>query len=90
MKLKSYNDYGKKEKQHILPWVIGEAVLIFLVATASIILYDIYINIDVNQEETYIPEKISKEVNANDETNLSEILESVSKSVVRHIKNNSK
>ena len=44
----------------------------------------------MNQEETYIPEKISKEVNANDETNLSEILESVSKSVVRHIKNNSK
>jgi hypothetical protein len=85
LKLKSYNNYGKKEKQHILPWVIGEAVLIFLVATASIILYDIYINIDASPSVPYVPERISKEVNAENETNLSEILESVSKSVVRNI-----
>lgn len=76
--------YKKKEKKpHILTWVIGEFVLIFVVATIAIILYDIYIHIDATPEESYVPVKIAKEVNTENVTDISEILENASKSVVR-------
>ncbi len=78
--------YRKKEKKaHLLAWVIGEFILIFIIATISIVLYDIYIHIDTSPEESYVPVKITKEVNTEEVDNISETLESVSKSVVRHI-----
>jgi len=88
--LKNYNNYKKKEKTHILTWVIGELIFIFIVATMAIILYDMYINIDVTPEEKYKPEKISKQVNVESTSDVSEILENTSKSVVRNIKNSCK
>lgn len=88
--MKNYNNYKKKEKTHILTWVIGELIFIFIVATTAIILYDMYINIDVIPEESYIPERISKQVNVENTESISDILENTSKSVVRNIKNSCK
>jgi len=88
--LKSYNNYKKKEKTHILTWVIGELIFIFIVATTAIILYDMYINIEVAPDEKYKPEKISKQVNVESTNDMSEIIENTSKSVVRNIKNSCK
>ena len=80
--MKNYGNYKKKEKKHILTWVIGEAIFIFIVATATIILYDMYINIDATPRETYIPEKISREVNVENSNDMSQIIENTSQSVV--------
>ena len=88
--MKSYNNYKKKEKTHILTWVIGELIFIFIVATTAIILYDMYINIEVAPDEKYKPEKISKQVNVESTNDMSEIIENISKSVVRNIKNSCK
>lgn len=78
--------YRKKEKKaHLLAWVIGEFVLIFIIATISIILYDMYIHIDVEPEESYVPIKVTQEANTKDIIDISEILENASKSVVRDI-----
>lgn len=81
--LKNYNN--KKKKNHTLLFLIGEAIFIFIVATASIVLYDMYINVDVVEYESYSAEKISKEVNAQNTNDISDILENASKSVVRNI-----
>lgn len=81
-KLKNYGNYKKKEKNNILTWVIGEAIFIFIVATATIILYDMYINIDVTPHESYIPEKVAKEVNVENTSDISETIENTSQSVV--------
>ncbi len=78
--MKKYNN--KRNKTHILTWLIGEAIFIFIVATASIALYDMYIKIEVNPSQEYITEKVSKEINADSTYNVSEMLENVSKSVV--------
>lgn len=88
--MKSYNKKGKKT--HILTWLIGEAIFIFVVATAAIILYDMYINIDVEKYDNYVVEKTTKEVSLNNsnsavDDNISEMLENASRSVVRNIKN---
>ena len=88
--MKSYNNYKKKEKTHRLTWVIGELIFIFIVATTAIILYDMYINIEVAPDEKYKPEKISKQVNVESTNDMSEIIENTSKSVVRNIKNSCK
>ena len=78
--------YRKKEKRtHLLTWVIGEFILIFIIATISIILYDIYIHIDTTPEESYAPIKISQEVNTENVNDISEVLEIASRSVVRNI-----
>ena len=78
--------YRKKEKRiHLLTWVIGEFILIFIIATISIILYDIYIHIDATPEESYAPIKISQEVNTENVNDISEVLEIASRSVVRNI-----
>lgn len=76
-------NYKKKNKKtNILAWIIGEAIFIFIIATASIVLYDMYINIDVDQYESYSVEKTVKEVSTNNTENISQVLEEASKSVV--------
>ena len=76
-------NYKKKNKKtNILTWIIGEAIFIFIIATASIVLYDMYINIDVDQYESYSVEKTVKEVSTNNTENISQVLEEASKSVV--------
>lgn len=87
--LKSYN--RKQKKSNTFSNVVGEIILIFVVATASIVLYDIYINIDVTQEEVQASEVMPKETALEEnENDISEMLESCSKGVVRDIKNNVK
>ena len=81
--MNSYNK--KKNKTNVLVWLIGEIFLIFVTATASIVLYDMYINIDVVEYDGYVAEKTAKEVNTENTNDISGILESVSKSVVRNI-----
>jgi len=82
--LKSYNG-KKKDKSHVIVWMIAEIVFVFVIATVSIILYDMYINIDVDDTKTYVAEKTAKEVTAEDTNDISEVLENASKSVVRNI-----
>jgi len=78
------NSY-KKKKNNIVMWLIGELIFIFIVATASIVLYDMYINIDVVEYDGYVAEKTVKEVNTENISDISETLENISKSVVRNI-----
>lgn len=80
------NSYKKKKsKTNIIMWLIGELIFIFIVATASIVLYDMYINIDVKEYDGYTAEKITK-INKEESTkDISDTLENVSKSVVRNI-----
>lgn len=66
-------------------WLIGELIFIFIVATASIVLYDMYINIDVVEYDEYVAKKTVKEVNTENTSDISDTLENVSKSVVRNI-----
>lgn len=82
--MKSYNG-KKKDKSHVIVWMIAEIVFVFVIATVSIILYDMYINIDVDDTKTYVAEKTAKEVTAEDTNDISEVLENASKSVVRNI-----
>lgn len=60
--------------------------MIFSIATVSIVLYDMYINIEI-EEETYTPKKVSQEISAENTEDVSTMLENISKSVVRNIKN---
>ena len=78
------NSY-KKKKNNIVMWLIGELIFIFIVATASIVLYDMYINIDVVEYDGYVAEKTVKEVNTENISDISETLENISKSVVLNI-----
>ncbi len=78
--MKSYID--KKKKNHVFMWLIAEVIFIFVIATVSIILYDMYINIDVKEYESYETEKVTKEVNTDNTHDISQILEETSKSVV--------
>lgn len=80
------NSYKKKKnKTNIIMWLIGELIFIFVVATASIILYDMYINIDVKEYGEYTAERTAKVNKQDDTSDISETLENVSKSVVRNI-----
>lgn len=85
--MKSYSkSYIKKEKRkNVFGYIIGEMLLMFVIATASIVLYDMYINIDVTPQVSYKPEKVAKEANIENTTNISDMLESVSANVVRNI-----
>lgn len=88
-KLKNYKN--KSHKTSLFTWLIGEAILIFAVATVSIALYDMYIKIEVTPYDNYTAEKTKSEVSSNeDKEDVSNILENVSKSIVRNIKNNIK
>lgn len=78
--MKSYTN--KKKKNHVFMWLIAEVIFIFVIATVSIILYDMYINIDVKEYESYETEKVTKEVNTDNTHDISQILEETSKSVV--------
>lgn len=80
--MKNYGYKKKTKKPHILTWLIWEAVFIFIIATASIVLYDMYINIDATPKESYTAKKTAGEVKLSTENDISEILENTSKSVV--------
>lgn len=85
--MKVLKNYRKREKKnHIFVKIIAEIALIFAISTMSIVLYDMYINIDVYRQD-YTAEKISQEASTKDTTDISSMLEKVSKSVVRYIKN---
>ena len=55
----------------------------------SIVLYDMYINIDV-YEDMYTVEKVSQEASTKVSKDISLVLEEISKSVVRDIENSNK
>ena len=84
--MKSYSkSYIKKEKRkNVLGYIIGEMLLMFVIATASIVLYDMYINIDVTPQVSYKPEKTVMEANTENTIDASEMLENASASVVRN------
>ncbi len=85
--MKILKNHRKREKKnHIFVKIFAEIALIFAVSTMSIVLYDMYINIDV-YEDMYTVKNISQETSAKDTTDVSSMLEEVSKSVVRYIKN---
>lgn len=80
--MKSLKNHRKKEKKnHILGKLLGQILVLFFVATISIVLYDMYINIDV-YEDVYTAERVSKEVSTKNTEDISQMLEEVSKSVV--------
>ena len=61
-------------------------LIIFMIATFSIVLYDMYINIEI-EDESYTPKKVSQEISTENTEDTSTMLENISKSVVRNIKN---
>ena len=78
---------NKERKNHLLSKIMGKVLLIFIISTMSIVLYDMYINIEV-EEDSYSVDRISKETNiesVKNEENVSQMLENVSDSVVRNI-----
>lgn len=79
--MKHYQE--KEKKDHVLGKFLMQITIIFIVATISIVLYDMYINIDVDNN-TYSPEKVSTEISTKNTENISSVLETVSKSVVRN------
>lgn len=85
--MKVLKNHRKREKKnHIFVKIIAEIALIFAISTMSIVLYDMYINIDVYRQD-YTAEKVSQEASTKDTTDVSSMLEKASKSVVRYIKN---
>ena len=80
-------DYVIREsKSHLLSKLVLLVIAIFIISTISIVLYDMYIDIEV-EEEKYTAEKVSKEISIKNTEDVSTMLENVSKSVVRNIKN---
>ena len=71
----------QKEKNHLFIKILLELIIVFIIATMAIVLYDMYINIEV-EDNSYVVEKISKEIDTNDDEDISIILEKVAKSVV--------
>lgn len=82
--MKSYTK--KQKKNYILSKTILGILIIFMIATVSIVLYDMYINIEI-EDESYTPKKVSQEINAENTEDTSTMLENIAKSVVRNIKN---
>ena len=58
--MKSYKENNKKNNKLID--AIEELILIFVVATISIVLYDIYINTDTASQQSYETLKTAKEI----------------------------
>lgn len=88
--MKILKNHRKKEKKnHIFIKIFAELALIFAISTMSIVLYDMYINIDVYQQD-YTVDKVSQEASTRDTKDISSMLEEVSKSVVRYFKNRDK
>ncbi len=76
-------NYRKEEKKpHILTKILGKIILVFIISTISIVLYDMYINIEIDKEADYNAVKIANKVNTEDITNVSDMLEVTSKCVV--------
>lgn len=88
--MKSYNYKRKERKENTIAWAITETLFVFVIATITIILYDMYINIEVKQYPDIETQKLAKEVSTGDAENISTMLEEASKSVVRNIENNIK
>ena len=85
--MKVLKNHRKREKKnHIFVKIFAEITLIFAISTMSIVLYDMYINIDV-YEDMYTVEKVSQEASTKVSKDISLVLEEISKSVVRDIKN---
>ena len=85
--MKNLKNHRKREKKnHIFIKIFAEIALIFAISTMSIVLYDMYINIDVYKQD-YTVEKVSQEMSAENTKDVSSMLEEVSRSVVRNFKN---
>ena len=81
--LKKYRHENKEKRENVFTWFIWETIFIFAIATATIVLYDMYINIEVKPYQTYTTEKVAEEVAIEPEKEtISEMLENVSQSVV--------
>lgn len=80
------NYVKKQKKNYIISKMILGILIIFMIATFSIVLYDMYINIEI-EDESYTPKKISQEISTENTEDTSTMLENISKSVVRNIKN---
>jgi len=74
----------KGNKSHVIIKIISQMIIVFIIATSSIVLYDMYINIEV-ENEGYLTEKVSREISTKNTRDISTMLEEVSKSVVRNI-----
>lgn len=79
----------RESKSHLLSKLVLQILMIFVVATVSIVLYDMYIDIEVEEGE-YTAEKTAKEISIKNTEDVSTMLENASKSIVRNIKNRSK
>ena len=75
------NHKKEENKNHLFIKLILELIIVFFIATISIVLYDMYINIDI-EDNNYSVEKVSKDISTKDVEDISSILEEVSKSVV--------
>ena len=78
----------KNKKENLITIILGEIIFVFVIATASIILYDMYINIDVAEDKGYEAKKTAQEIENSENTmsyDISDVLENASKSVVRNI-----
>lgn len=80
----------KENKNHVLGKMLIQIFLVFAIATASIVLYDMYINIEIDEGQMYNSEKLSKEISTKNIEDISSMLENSLKSVVRNIKNRKK
>ena len=80
--MKSLKNHQKeKNNNHLFIKLILELIIVFIIATMAIVLYDMYINIEV-QDNSYTVEKIAKEISADNTEDISQMLEDVCKSVV--------
>lgn len=85
--MKRRNEFLRAQKrEYTIIKVFLELIVIFLIITISIALYDMYINIEVDKD-LYTVGKVAKEIESNDANDISSTLEKVSKSVVRNFKN---
>ena len=83
------NYIKKQNKNHILSKIFIQIFLVFAIATTSIILYDMYIKIEV-EDSPYIASKTTKEISAESSDDVSAMITNASKSVVRNIKDRKK
>lgn len=75
------NREKEKNKNHLFIKLILELIIVFIIATIAIVLYDMYIKIEV-EDNSYTVERVSKEISINNTEDISQMLEEVSKSVV--------
>lgn len=86
MEGKILKNYIKKQnKNHTLSKITIQIFLIFAIATTSIILYDMYINIEIEDSTSYSANKVAKETSTENTDDVSTMLTNASKSVVRNI-----